>query len=96
MEYTENREEKHGFEFKNENNYAVWVEAELWIYPYSYGGYYKNETKVEESVRATKDFTLYAGETYVWKCDGQMSAPDVEYYNRHNKFYVKYKAYKAE
>ena len=97
VEYRNDRGvDMHGFEFKNENNYPVWVEAELWIYPYSYGGYYDNEAKVEESVRDTKSFTLYARETYVWKCGNTTyNAPGVNH-DGYKKYYVKYKAYKAE
>ncbi len=89
--------ERHGFEFKNENNYDVWVEAELWIHPYSYSTTGYDNRNVEESVRATKSFTLHAGETYVWKCGDQiLEAPGLDIRNCHNVFYVKYKAYKAE
>lgn len=88
---------RHGFEFKNDNSYPVWVDVELWIYPYNY---YDNGYKsVQESVRATKSFTLNAGETYVWKCGDQiLGAPGMSSARSlcHEKYYVKYKAYKAE
>lgn len=78
----------HGFEFKNENNYAVWVEAELSNIKFSYGKYIYNE-----GTRGTKSFTLNAGETYIWKCGNRMLEDDKDL---SGKFYVKYKAYKAE
>lgn len=85
---------RHGFEFKNCNNYTVWVDAELWISSYNYYGY--DYTQIE-SVRATKSFTLNAGETYVWKCGDQiLTAPGINNKDCHEKFYVKYKAYKEE
>ena len=79
---------RHGFEFKNENDYSVWVEAELITQGFScrYG-------QVNAGTRDTKSFTLNAGETYVWKCGDRMIWYDDDYYDR---FFVKYKAYKAE
>ena len=99
VEYrTNDGQDRHGFEFKNENNYAVWVESELWISSYILNEGHWNESKVEEGIQDTKSFTLNARETYVWKCgDKTHSAPG--YYNRedaYKKFYIKYKAYKAE
>lgn len=78
----------HGFEFYNENNYAVWVEAELCTHRFSHGGY-----DWMEGTRDTKNFTLKAGETYVWKCGDKMlyDSSDLS-----GNFFVKYKAYKAE
>lgn len=82
---------KHGFEFKNENNYAVWIEAEL----HTQGFVYDNLMGdfVKEGTRDTKSFTLNAGETYVWKCGDRMIWDCRDYYDR---YYVTYKAYKAE
>lgn len=86
--------QRHGFEFKNENNYAVWVEAEL----YSTGFVY-NYGREAEGTKDTKSFTLKAGETYVWKCGDKMEFEDGAYYHHSDyseNYYVKYKAYRAE
>lgn len=80
---------RHGYEFKNENNYAVWVEAELYTQGFSLGDY----DEVNAGTRDTKNFTLKAGETYVWKCGDRMIWWGFDYYER---YFVKYKAYKAE
>lgn len=79
---------RHGYEFKNENNYAVWVEADLCTQGFGTG--YRN---VVAGTRDTKNFTLKAGETYVWKCGDRMIWDEADYYDR---YFVKYKAYKAE
>ena len=79
---------RHGFEFKNENNYDVWVEAELVTQGYSYG-----MTEIVSGTRDAKSFTLKAGEAYIWKCGDKMLLNEHDYYD---KFYVTYKAYKAE
>ena len=85
---------RHGFEFKNENNYAVWVETELCT-----NGYWGEEIKA--GTYDTKSFTLQAGESYVWKVGDKMvqycsgvSWPG--YIDQYAQYYVKYKAYKAE
>lgn len=80
--------ERHGFEFKNENSYPVWVEAELVTQGFVYDGY----SEVIGGTRDTKNFTLKAGETYIWKC-GERMYWKRDYYDR---YFVKYKAYKAE
>ena len=76
-----------GYEFKNENNYSVWIDAELLN-----RGYVENNKKIEPTVIDTKSFTLKAGETYVWDCLFNC--------NRHiystEWYYVNFKAYKAE
>ena len=89
---SESRPNKYGFEFKNENNYAVWVEAELWATHFTVprGHYIKND------VRDTKNFTLGPGETYRWKCGDRMIFWSYNEEDFHEKFYVKYTAYKAE
>lgn len=81
---------RHGFEFKNENNYSVWVEAELNTQGFVYN-YYGDSVK--KGTRDTKNFTLNAGETYVWKCGDRMIWGGDDYYDR---YFIKYKAYKAE
>lgn len=85
----------HGFEFKNENNYAVWVDAELCTNGFGYkwnGNRY--ELHVDAGTYDTKSFTLNAGETYVWKCGDKMIYEGDKDFN--SEYYVKYKAYKAE
>lgn len=84
---TDKKRELHGFEFKNENNYSVWVEAELVTQGFTY-----DYSEVTGGTRDTKNFTLKAGETYIWKCGERM------YWNRdyYDRYFVKYKAYKAE
>ncbi|MBQ7062357.1 MAG: hypothetical protein IJM88_03595 [Bacteroidales bacterium] len=82
--------EKWGYELKNENNYDVWVELELKTTGFTYG---YSDTKVQSGVRDTKNITLKAGETYVWKCGDRMRFISSDY---HEKFYVTYKAYKVE
>lgn len=83
---------RHGFEFKNENNYSVWIEAELCTTGFNHCGY-----EIESGTRDTKSFTLNPGEIYVWKCGDKMIWKDcynhIDYYNY---YFVKYKAYKAE
>lgn len=84
-----------GFEFKNENDYAVWVEAELWNAEYVWSiDEWDRVTTLKEGVRDTKSFTLQAGETYVWKCHDKMQ--DKDYHNNKPNYYIVYKAYKAE
>ena len=83
-------EERHGFEFKNENSYPVWVEAELVTQGFAYA--HDDYSKVIGGTQGTKDFTLKAGETYIWKC-GEKMYWFRDYYGR---YFVKYKAYKAE
>ena len=83
---------RHGYEFKNENSYPVWVEAELCTQGFTArDGLEKHNVK--GGTRDTKSFTLNAGETYVWKCGDRMLWYKYDYYNR---YYVTYKAYKAE
>lgn len=79
---------RHGYEFKNENNYAVWVEADLYTQ-----GFTSGFNEVVAGTIDTKNFTLKAGETYVWKCGDRMIWDEIDYYDR---YFVKYKAYKAE
>lgn len=85
-DWSENPEpgyKRHGFEFNNENNYSVWVETEL---------YYSDGRIVD-----TKSFTLNAKESYVWKVgDKLIKSIYGEYTDCYDKYYVKYKAYKAE
>lgn len=89
-----NGSERHGFEFKNENNYTVWVEAELCTNGFEVC--FGNEV-INRGTYDTKSFTLNAGESYIWKvgdkffykCCGDWG----DFYDR---YYVKYKAYKAE
>ena len=83
---------RHGFEFKNENNYAVWVEAELCTQGFSLGW----GDKVNSGTRDTKSFTLKAGETYIWKCGDRMIWLDTGYRDYYDRYFVKYRAYKAE
>ncbi len=74
---------RHGFEFKNENNYSVWVETEL----------YDSNGKIVD----TKSFTLNAKESYVWKVgDKLIHYTWLAYEDKYDQYYVKYKAYKAE
>lgn len=83
----------HGFEFKNENNYPVWVEAELCTNGYDY----RDDGKIEAGTYDTKSFTLNPGETYVWKIGDKMIKHNgYANYDRYDNYYVKYKAYKAE
>ena len=80
--------ERHGFEFKNENNYTVWVEMELWT-----NGYNQYDGRRDSGTYDTKSITLNAGEVYVWKCGDKMFDACGDHYER---FYVRYRAYKAE
>lgn len=88
---TDEKKELHGFEFKNENNYSVWMEAELVTQGFSLG--FSDGSYVKEGTRDTKNFTLKPGETYVWKCGARMVWYGEDYYDR---YFVQYKAYKAE
>ncbi|MBP9994536.1 MAG: hypothetical protein KBT67_06275 [bacterium] len=91
---------RHGFEFKNENNYAVWVEAELSTNGYDNGlsKYSDSYKSINAGIYDTKSFTLQAGETYVWKCGDRMIKKINGYYARdyYDLYYVTYKAYKQE
>ena len=94
-EYIEGEKvERRGYELKNENDYDVWLELELKTsgYDYTYWDKYDasyKKGKVIAGVKDTKNITLKAGETYVWKCgDRMLECP--------NAFYVEYKAYKKE
>lgn len=82
---------RHGFEFKNENTYPVWVEAELCT-----NGYWKGE--IRAGTYDTKSFTLQAGESYVWKVGDKMIKflTGSAYYDKSDQYYVKYRAYKTE
>ena len=86
---------KWGYELKNENNYSVWIELELQTHGFTRCG----DTNVVAGVRDTKNITLKAGETYVWKCGDRMRFPycyGSGYTDLHEKFHITYKAYKAE
>ena len=84
---------KWGYELKNENNYAVWLELELKTNGFTQG----NNNQVVGGVRDTKSITLKAGETYIWKCGDRMRFYEYGgYCDYHEKFHVVYKAYKAE
>lgn len=96
VEYRNNDgEDRHGFEFKNENSYPVWVEAELCTQGFT--SCYHEDKHVKGGTRDTKSFTLNAGETYIWKCGDRMFWPTCyEWHDFYDRFYVTYKAYKAE
>lgn len=70
----------YGYTFTNENNYSVWVEAELWV-----KDSYNNPPSM---ISDTKSFTLKPGETYLWR-------NSIEY-RYTARYYVKYKAYVAQ
>ena len=82
-----------GFELTNENGYPVWVEMEL----------YRKQSVVE-----TKNITLKAGESYLWKvnivaeCQKIHNAPNIyptgeTCSTTHiQDYFIKYKAYKAQ
>ena len=106
----EGRNTIHGFEFKNENNYPVWIEVELCTNGFSTK---YNREQIAAGTYDTKSFTLNAGETYVWKTGEKMirytgtynqyygnsgvNWSTHEYYDDYyDQYYVKYKAYKAE
>lgn len=95
-EYTDGEEiVRWGYELKNENNYDVWVELELKTPGFSFP--YNNGWKTGEvigGVRDTKNITLKAGETYVWRCGERMLFGD--WGDCHEKFNIVYKAYKKE
>ena len=81
-----------GFEFKNENNYTVWVEAELETL-----GFNASKREWKGGTYDKKSFTLKPGEIYIWKCGRKMMDWDYGYYvDCSDKFYVNYKAYKAK
>lgn len=88
--------ETRAYEFTNENSYPVWVEAELCTHGFTITTSY-NSSDVAAGTRDTKSFTLDAGESYVWKCgDRMVFIVGVYAWDYSEKFYVKYKAYKAE
>lgn len=95
------KRETRAYEFTNENSYPVWVEAELCTHGFTLSDpsadpYY--DGNVVAGTRDTKSFTLDAGESYVWKCGDRMVFISRVYgwWDYSEKFYVKYKAYKAE
>lgn len=96
IDYDSNAHEdvtKWGYELKNENNYAVWLELELKTNGFAYGSNYQ----VVGGVRDTKSITLKAGETYIWKCGDRMRFYEYgRYCDYHDRFHIVYKAYKAE
>ena len=96
VEYDSNENKnvtKWGYELKNENNYAVWVELEL----HTHGFTYCDGENVERGVKDTKSITLKAGETYIWKCGDRMRFHEYGgYSDYHDRFHIVYKAYKAE
>lgn len=83
----------YGFEFKNENNYDVWIEMELCT-----NGYTRCRDYIEKGIYDTKSITLKAGESYLWKCGHKFFEGSCcgMYESYHNHYFVKYKAYKAE
>ena len=87
-----------GFEFVNENDYSVWVDAELCTQGFTYNDDTYTYTYVIRGTRATKSFSLKPKETYVWKCGDKMIFKEYsgDYGDYSEKFYVQYKAYKAE
>mgnify|MGYP005607992167 CR=1 FL=1 len=84
--------ETRAYEFTNENSYPVWVEAELCTHGFALS----YDSEVVAGTRDTKSFTLDAGESYVWKCGDRMVFRAYSWGDYSEKFYVKYKAYKAE
>ena len=87
---------RHGFEFKNENNYTVWVEAELCTSGYVVPKMY-HDSKFPEGVYDAKSFTLKAYEHYTWKVGDRMVKYGMGvYWDKSSCYYVRYKAYKAE
>lgn len=85
--------EKSGYELKNENDYDVWVELALKTHGFSY----ESDRNVVAGVRDTKNITLKAGESYVWRCGDRMRFYSYgSYFDYHEKFYIEYKAYKKE
>ena len=91
VEYDSEKDGKiHGFQFTNENNYPVWVEAEL-----STQGFVDtyDDRQVVGGVRDTKSFTLQPKESYLWQCGKKMVWNGYDYYDR---YYVQYKAYRVE
>ena len=93
VKYTEyvgdNEVTRWGYELENENNYDVWIEVELNTNGFTIS--YSDE--VVGGVRDTKNLTLKGGETYIWKCGDKMRFFERDY---HERFYITYKAYKAE
>lgn len=81
-----------GYELKNENNYTVWVELEL----KTHGFTQCYDKTIVAGVRDTKNITLKAGETYVWKCGDRMVFWCYGEEDHHEKFHITYKAYKTE
>ena len=80
-----------GFEVTNENNYAVWLELELWLPAMQCDG-----TTVPSSMIDSKNITLGPKESYTWtgvlrfaKCGSIIVV------NEENNF-IKYKAYKKQ
>ena len=76
-----------GFEFKNENSYAVWVDADL----VTKGSkrFEDSKTTSQSNTCDKKSFSLKPGEAYIWKCGRK-----IKYYG--GECYVEYKAYKAK
>ena len=83
---------KWGYELKNDNKYDVWIELELITLGFVFGS-----NEVVGGVRDTKNITLKAGETYIWKCGDRMRFYSYgSYSDYHDRFHLEYKAYKAE
>ena len=74
------------YEFANLNSISVSVEVELYTKP-------SKEYKDGATPRlmSTKSFVLKQGESYVWK-NGEDKGVDL--YENHERYFVKYKAYK--
>jgi len=88
--------DRHGFEFKNENNYTVWVEAELYTSGFVVPAM-NNDRKYPEGVYDAKSFTLKAHEQYIWKVGDKMIKWGMgDIWDKSSYYYVRYKAYKAE
>ncbi len=91
-EYSGYERDEYGYEFKNENAYPVWVEAELLTRGVK-GDRWDSGYVIPQGTCDTKYFTLDAGETYVWKCGDRMKTYGED---KHEYFFVRYKAYKTE
>lgn len=74
------------YEFTNLNSIPVAVEVELYTAP---SESYKDGATPR--LMATKSFVLKKGESYVWKNGSDYG---IDRYDRHEKYFVKYKAYK--
>jgi hypothetical protein len=82
------RKKTYGFEFENQNNFSITIEAECWR---SVNGQIESSggKQPRPYIFKTITFIMKAGETYIWKTN-------LNYSVNYGFYYVVFRAYKNE